>query len=68
MTAPSHFDASRALELARSTLDIEARALDALKARQGEGFADACHQVFAVELDEHRARLHFLIDLDGAAS
>ena len=41
MTAPSPFDASRALELARATLDIEARALDALKARQGDAFVAA---------------------------
>lgn len=32
------FDAQRALHLARETFDIEARALDGLKARQGEGF------------------------------
>jgi len=41
VTAPSPFDASRALELARATLDIEARALDSLKARQGDGFVAA---------------------------
>ena len=35
------FDGARALELARATLDIEARALDGLKARQGEGFIAA---------------------------
>jgi arabinose-5-phosphate isomerase len=35
------FDAARVLELARSTLDIEARALDGLKARQGEAFVAA---------------------------
>jgi arabinose-5-phosphate isomerase len=39
--ASSSFDAGRALELARATLDIEARALDALKERQGDGFVAA---------------------------
>jgi hypothetical protein len=39
--ASSSFDADRALGLARATLDIEARALDALKERQGEGFVAA---------------------------
>ena len=47
MPAPSPFDASRALELARVTLDIEARALDALKARQGEGFVAAVQAMLA---------------------
>jgi arabinose-5-phosphate isomerase len=36
------FDAQRALLLARETFDIEAHALVALKARQGEGFTRAC--------------------------
>jgi arabinose-5-phosphate isomerase len=36
------FDAERALRLARETFDIEAEALLGLKARQGEGFANAC--------------------------
>jgi len=36
------FDADRALQLARDTFDIEAGALLGLKARQGEGFANAC--------------------------
>jgi arabinose-5-phosphate isomerase len=35
------FDAERALQLARDTLDIEARALVGLKSRQGEGFTRA---------------------------
>jgi arabinose-5-phosphate isomerase len=35
------FDSARALQLARDTLDIEARALVGLKARQGEGFTRA---------------------------
>ena len=35
------------LELARRTLDIEARALDALKARQGEGFVAAVRAILA---------------------
>jgi arabinose-5-phosphate isomerase len=47
VTAPSSFDASRALELARATLDIEARALDALKARQGDGFVAAVRAMLA---------------------
>jgi arabinose-5-phosphate isomerase len=47
VTAPSHFDASRALELARTTLDIEARALVALKARQGDGFVAAVAAMLA---------------------
>ncbi|MDQ6627677.1 MAG: KpsF/GutQ family sugar-phosphate isomerase [Pseudomonadota bacterium] len=34
----SSFDAERALTLARKTLDIEARAIDGLKARQGDAF------------------------------
>ena len=39
--APLSFDAAHALELARATLDIEARALEALKDRQGESFVQA---------------------------
>jgi len=35
------------LELARSTLDIEARALEGLKARQGEGFVAAVQAMLA---------------------
>ena len=38
---PAPFDAERALRLARETFDIEAQALLGLKARQGEGFANA---------------------------
>ncbi len=38
MSAKPSFDAPRALKLARQTLDIEARALLELKARQGESF------------------------------
>jgi len=45
--ASSSFDAERALALARATLDIEARALDALKERQGEGFVAALAAVLA---------------------
>jgi arabinose-5-phosphate isomerase len=45
--ATSAFDAGRALELARATLDIEARALDALKERQGEGFLAALAAMLA---------------------
>ena len=47
MSAPSAFDAKRVLELARSTLDIEARALQGLKARQGEGFVAAVQAMLA---------------------
>ena len=47
MSAPSAFDAKRVLELARSTLDIEARALQELKARQGEGFVAAVQAMLA---------------------
>ncbi|MGK2900605.1 MAG: KpsF/GutQ family sugar-phosphate isomerase [Burkholderiaceae bacterium] len=36
------FSAERALQLARATFDIEARALLDLKARQGDGFAQVC--------------------------
>ena len=39
--AGPEFDAARALELARRTFDIEARAIAGLAARQGAGFADA---------------------------
>lgn len=39
--APPHFDPARALQLAAQTFEIEARALLALAARQGEGFARA---------------------------
>ena len=43
MTAqpPPAFDAAQALRLAQQTLDIEARAIDGLKARLDEGFARA---------------------------
>jgi len=41
------FDAGRALELARATLDIEARALEALKERQGDGFVAALGAMLA---------------------
>ena len=49
MTAatPPSFDAARALELARSTLDIEARALQTLKDRQGDGFIEALAAILA---------------------
>ena len=47
MSAPPAFDAKRVLELARSTLDIEARALQELKARQGEGFVAAVQAMLA---------------------
>ena len=47
MSAPSAFDAKRVLELAWSTLDIEARALQELKARQGEGFVAAVQAMLA---------------------
>jgi arabinose-5-phosphate isomerase len=41
MNAARPFDAERALRLAAETIGIEARALQALAARQGEGFAAA---------------------------
>ena len=47
MSSPASFDAARALELARATLEIEARALEALKDRQGEGFVDAVRAMLA---------------------
>ncbi|MDQ6638863.1 MAG: KpsF/GutQ family sugar-phosphate isomerase [Pseudomonadota bacterium] len=47
MPPSSSFDADRALALARATLDIEARALDALKDRQGEGFVAALGAILA---------------------
>jgi arabinose-5-phosphate isomerase len=47
VSAPSAFDAKRVLELARRTLDIEARALQELKARQGEGFVAAVQAMLA---------------------
>ncbi|MEO6363058.1 MAG: KpsF/GutQ family sugar-phosphate isomerase [Caldimonas sp.] len=46
-SAAPPFDAARALDLARSTLDIEARAIDGLKARQGESFVAAVRSVLA---------------------
>ncbi len=47
MSAIPSFDSERALQLARATLDIEARALLGLKARQGEGFARAVQAMLA---------------------
>ncbi len=41
MTQPPPFDPERALQLAARTFDIEARALQALAARLGDGFAAA---------------------------
>ena len=41
------FDAERALQLARDTLDIEARALVGLKSRQGDGFTRAVAAMLA---------------------
>ena len=41
VSAKPSFDPLRALQLARDTLDIEARALVGLKARQGDGFTRA---------------------------
>ena len=51
MTAapPLSFDAAHALELARTTLDIEARALQALKDRQGESFVAALSAILACQ-------------------
>ena len=39
------FDAARALQLARTTFDIEAQALLGLKARQGESFGQVCRAI-----------------------
>jgi len=47
VSAPPSFDATRALELARATLDIEARAVEGLKARQGESFVAAMRAMLA---------------------
>jgi arabinose-5-phosphate isomerase len=41
------FDAARALQLARDTFDIEARALLGLKGRTGESFGRVCEVVLA---------------------
>jgi arabinose-5-phosphate isomerase len=41
------FNAERALQLARDTLDIEAQALLSLKARQGSGFTQSCLTMLA---------------------
>ncbi len=43
MTLPRPFDPQRALALAAKTFEIEARALQGLAARQGDGFAGAVH-------------------------
>lgn len=45
--APAAFDAARALRLAAETIEIEARALLALAARQGEAFAHAVQAMLA---------------------
>jgi arabinose-5-phosphate isomerase len=47
--SPPPFNAARVLELARTTLDIEARALEGLKARQGEGFVAAVKALLECE-------------------
>jgi len=47
VTAPRPFDAERALRLAQRTIEIEARALLALAARQGEAFAGAVQAMLA---------------------
>ena len=47
MPLSTSFDAERALALARATLDIEARALDALKERQGDGSVAALRAILA---------------------
>ena len=51
----ANFDPERALQLARETFDIEANALLGLKARQGEGFANAVRAMLA--LAETRGRV-----------
>ena len=43
--ASSEFSAERALQLARETFEIEARALIGLKARQGDAFARVCRTI-----------------------
>ncbi len=45
--SPQGFNAERALALAAQTFDIEARALQALAARQGEGFVKAVQAMLA---------------------
>jgi arabinose-5-phosphate isomerase len=52
---PATFDAERALQLARDTFDIEAKALLGLKARQGEGFANVVRTMLA--LGDSRGRV-----------
>ena len=47
MSSDLPFDPARALQLARDTLDIEARALVGLNARQGEGFTRAVQAMLA---------------------
>jgi arabinose-5-phosphate isomerase len=47
VSASTSFDAARALELARATLDIEARAIDGLKARQGDAFVATMKAILA---------------------
>jgi arabinose-5-phosphate isomerase len=49
VSAQPSFDSARALELARATLDIEARAIDGLKARQGEPFVAAVKAMLACQ-------------------
>ena len=44
---PRSFDGARALALAAQTFDIEARALQALRSRQGEGFVRAVQAMLA---------------------
>jgi len=46
-TPPPGFDGARALALAAQTFDIEARALQALGSRQGEGFVRAVQAMLA---------------------
>ena len=46
-TPPPGFDGARALALAAQTFDIEARALQALGSRQGEGFVRAAQAMLA---------------------
>jgi arabinose-5-phosphate isomerase len=47
LTSPAPFDAQRALRLAAETFEIEARALLALAARQGDGFPRAVHAMLS---------------------
>src|SRR5215470_1341484 len=46
--APGAFDGARSLRLARETLDIEAAAVQGLKARVGDSFAQAVQAILGL--------------------